>query len=58
MQRQSVIREDICFAAIGVAVERLPGSGVTSSTPYRAGVSAQDPAGTFLPTSPAAYLNW
>ena len=35
----------------------LPGSGVTSSTPYRAGLSAQDPAGT-LPTSPAAYLNW
>jgi hypothetical protein len=36
----------------------LPGSGVTSSTPCRAGLSAQDPAGTFLPTSPAAYLNW
>lgn len=32
----------------------LPGSGVTSSTPHRAGASAQDPAGTFLPTRPSA----
>jgi len=52
-----MIREDVCFVDRSRRGE-LPGSGVTSSTPYRAGVSAQDPAGTFLPTSPVADLNW
>jgi hypothetical protein len=36
----------------------LPGSGVTSSTPYRAGLSAQDRPEPSSQTSPAAYLNW
>jgi hypothetical protein len=53
MQRQSIIREDVCFVD-GSRRGELPGSGVAYSTPYRAGPSAEDPAGTFLPTSPAA----
>ena len=39
----------------------LPGSGVTSSTAHRAGPSALDPAGTFLPNRPLAagtVLSW
>jgi hypothetical protein len=56
MQRQSIIREDVCFVDRSRRGE-LPGSGVTSSTPYRAGPSAEDPAGTLLPTSPAADRN-
>jgi hypothetical protein len=56
MQRQSVIREDICFAAMEVAVDSSPGSGVTSSTPHSAGLSAQDPAGTFLPAPPRTLV--
>jgi len=57
MQWQSMIREDVCFVDRSRRGE-LPGSGVTSSTPYRAGLSAEDPAGTLLPTSPAADRNW
>src|ERR1700692_3091684 len=56
MQRQSIIREDVCFVDRSRRGE-LPGSGVTSSNPYRAGPSAEDPAGTLLPTSPAADRN-
>jgi hypothetical protein len=46
-----MIREDVCFVDRSRRGE-LPGSGVTSSTPHRAGPSAQDPAGTILPTRP------